>query len=144
MSIMTIDKIKMNATAKDKYEAIRMAGQILLDAGHITTEYIDKMLEREEIVSTYIGNGLAIPHGTKESKTLVQSTGISIVQFPQGVDFGEEKAYMVIGIAAQGGDHMEILTSIAVVCAEEENMDKLRNAVIPQEIIDLFESELEL
>nr|WP_254207561.1 PTS sugar transporter subunit IIA [Paenibacillus sp. AK121] len=141
---MTIDKIKMNATAKDKYEAIRMAGQILLDAGHITTEYIDKMLEREEIVSTYIGNGLAIPHGTKESKTLVQSTGISIVQFPQGVDFGEEKAYMVIGIAAQGGDHMEILTSIAVVCAEEENMDKLRNAVIPQEIIDLFESELEL
>ncbi|MFT9367088.1 PTS sugar transporter subunit IIA [Paenibacillus polymyxa] len=144
MSIMTIDKIKMNATAKDKYEAIRMAGQILLDAGHITTEYIDKMLEREEIVSTYIGNGLAIPHGTKESKTLVQSTGISIVQFPQGVDFGEEKAYMVIGIAAQGGDHMEILTSIAVVCAEEKNMEKLRNAVAPQEIIDLFESELEL
>ncbi|WP_263560703.1 PTS sugar transporter subunit IIA [Paenibacillus polymyxa] len=144
MSIMTIDKIKMNATAKDKYEAIRMAGQILLDAGYITSEYIDKMLEREEIVSTYIGNGLAIPHGTKESKTLVQSTGISIVQFPQGVDFGEEKAYMVIGIAAQGGDHMEILTSIAVVCAEEENMDKLRNAVAPQEIIDLFESELEL
>ncbi|MGG4221430.1 PTS sugar transporter subunit IIA [Paenibacillus jamilae] len=144
MSIMTIDKIKMNATAKDKYEAIRMAGQILLDAGHITTEYIDKMLEREEIVSTYIGNGLAIPHGTKESKTLVQSTGISIVQFPQGVDFGEEKAYMVIGIAAQGGDHMEILTSIAVVCAEEENMDKLRNAATPQDIIDLFESELEL
>ncbi|MDN4077704.1 PTS sugar transporter subunit IIA [Paenibacillus polymyxa] len=144
MSIMTIDKIKMNATAKDKYEAIRMAGQILLDAGHITSEYIDKMLEREEIVSTYIGNGLAIPHGTKESKTLVQSTGISIVQFPQGVDFGEEKAYMVIGIAAQGGDHMEILTSIAVVCAEEENMDKLRNTVTAQEIIDLFESELEL
>ncbi|PNQ84315.1 PTS sugar transporter subunit IIA [Paenibacillus polymyxa] len=144
MSIMTIDKIKMNATAKDKYEAIRMAGQILLDAGHITSEYIDKMLEREEIVSTYIGNGLAIPHGTKESKTLVQSTGISIVQFPQGVDFGKEKAYMVIGIAAQGGDHMEILTSIAVVCAEEENMDKLRNAVTAQEIIDLFESELEL
>ncbi|WDM20914.1 PTS sugar transporter subunit IIA [Paenibacillus polymyxa] len=144
MSIMTIDKVKMNATAKDKYEAIRMAGQILLDAGHISSEYIDKMLEREEIVSTYIGNGLAIPHGTKESKTLIQSTGISIVQFPQGVDFGEEKAYMVIGIAAQGGDHMEILTSIAVVCAEEESMDKLRNAVTPQEIIDLFESELEL
>lgn len=91
MSIMTIDKVKMNATAKDKYEAIRMAGQILLDAGHISSEYIDKMLEREEIVSTYIGNGLAIPHGTKESKTLIQSTGISIVQFPQGVDFGEKK-----------------------------------------------------
>jgi PTS system mannitol-specific IIA component len=144
MSIMSTDKVKMNATASDKYEAIRMAGQILLDAGHITEAYIDKMIEREEIVSTYVGNGLAIPHGTKESKEFINSTGISIVQFPQGVDFNGEKAYMVIGIAAQGGDHMEILTGIAVVCAEEENMDKLRNAATAQEIIDLFESEMEL
>lgn len=144
MSIMSTDKVKMNATASDKYEAIRMAGQILLDAGHITEAYIDKMIEREEIVSTYVGNGLAIPHGTKESKEFINSTGISIVQFPQGVDFNGEKAYMVIGIAAQGGDHMEILTGIAVVCAEEENMDKLRSAASAQEIIDLFESEMEL
>ncbi|MFB5678678.1 PTS sugar transporter subunit IIA [Paenibacillus terreus] len=144
MSIMSTDKVKMNATASDKYEAIRMAGQILLDAGHITEAYIDKMVEREEIVSTYVGNGLAIPHGTKESKEFINSTGISIIQFPQGVDFNGEKAYMVIGIAAQGGEHMEILTGIAVVCSEEENMDKLRNATSAQEIIDLFESEMEL
>ncbi|MFB5762214.1 PTS sugar transporter subunit IIA [Paenibacillus medicaginis] len=144
MSIMSTDKVKLNATANDKYEAIRMAGQILLDAGHITEAYIDKMIEREEIVSTYVGNGLAIPHGTKESKEFINSTGISIIQFPQGVDFNGENAYMVIGIAAQGGEHMEILTGIAVVCSEEENMDKLRNATSAQEIIDLFESEMEL
>ncbi|MFB5268081.1 PTS sugar transporter subunit IIA [Paenibacillus enshidis] len=144
MSIMSTDKVKLNATANDKYEAIRMAGQILLDAGHITEAYIDKMIEREEIVSTYVGNGLAIPHGTKESKEFINSTGISIIQFPQGVDFNGENAYMVIGIAAQGGEHMEILTGIAVVCSEEENMDKLRNASSAQEIIDLFESEMEL
>lgn len=144
MSIMTTDKVKMNATATDKYEAIRMAGQILLDAGHISAEYINKMLEREEIVSTYVGNGLAIPHGTKESKSFIHSTGISIIQFPQGVDFGEEKAYMVIGIAAQGGEHMEILTGIAVVCSDDENMNKLRSASTPEEIIALFESEMEL
>lgn len=134
----------MNATAQDKYEAIRMAGQILKDAGHITAEYIDKMLEREEIVSTYVGNGLAIPHGTKESKSFILSTGISVIQFPQGVDFGEEKAYMVIGIAAQGGEHMEILTSIAVICAEEENMEALRHAQTAEEVITILESEMEL
>lgn len=144
MSILTTDKVVLNATAQDKYEAIRMAGQVLKDAGHITAEYIDKMLEREEIVSTYVGNGLAIPHGTKESKEFILSTGISVLQFPQGVDFGDEKAYMVIGIAAQGGDHMEILTSIAVICAEEENMEILRHAKTAEEIITLLESEMEL
>jgi len=144
MSILTTDKVVLNATAQDKYEAIRMAGQVLKNAGHITAEYIDKMLEREEIVSTYVGNGLAIPHGTKESKEFILSTGISVLQFPQGVDFGDEKAYMVIGIAAQGGDHMEILTSIAVICAEEENMEILRHAKTAEEIITLLESEMEL
>ncbi|MEC0108794.1 PTS sugar transporter subunit IIA [Paenibacillus taichungensis] len=144
MSVLTKDKVIMNATAQDKYEAIRMAGQILKDAGHITAEYIDKMLEREEIVSTYVGNGLAIPHGTKESKSFILSTGISVIQFPQGVDFGEEKAYMVIGIAAQGGEHMEILTSIAVICAEEENMEALRYAQTAEEVITILESEMEL
>ncbi|EAU0476258.1 PTS mannitol transporter subunit IIA, partial [Salmonella enterica] len=103
-----------------------------------------KMLEREEIVSTYVGNGLAIPHGTKESKSFILSTGISVIQFPQGVDFGEEKAYMVIGIAAQGGEHMEILTSIAVICAEEENMEALRHAQTAEEVITILESEMEL
>ncbi|MGC5774227.1 PTS sugar transporter subunit IIA [Paenibacillus pabuli] len=144
MSMLTKDKVIMNATAQDKYEAIRMAGQILKDAGHITAEYIDKMLEREEIVSTYVGNGLAIPHGTKESKSFILSTGISVIQFPQGVDFGEEKAYMVIGIAAQGGEHMDILTSIAVICAEEENMEALRHAQTAEEVITILESEMEL
>lgn len=91
MSMLTTDKVIMNATAQDKYEAIRMAGQILKDAGHITADYIDKMLEREEIVSTYVGNGLAIPHGTKESKSAILSTGISVIQFPQGLILERKK-----------------------------------------------------
>ncbi|MCM3170662.1 MULTISPECIES: PTS sugar transporter subunit IIA [unclassified Paenibacillus] len=144
MSILTTDKVIMNAKAQDKYEAIRMAGQILKDAGHITADYIEKMIEREEIVSTYVGNGLAIPHGTKESKSFILSTGISVIQYPEGVDFGEEKAYMVIGIAAQGGEHMEILTSIAVICAEDENMEALRLAKTAEEVIAILESEMEL
>ncbi|MDO7908153.1 PTS sugar transporter subunit IIA [Paenibacillus sp. JX-17] len=143
MSIMSVDKVKMNQTAKDKYEAIRAAGEILKDAGHISQEYIEKMLEREEIVSTYVGNGLAIPHGTKESKQFINSTGISIIQYPEGVDFNGEKAYLVVGIAAQGGDHMGILTSIAVVCSDDDNMEALRQASTAEEIITIFESEME-
>lgn len=70
MSILSENKVIMNGAAKDKYEAITMAGQLLVDAGHVTEEYIPKMLEREEVVSTYMGEGLAIPHGTKDAGLL--------------------------------------------------------------------------
>lgn len=83
MSILSKDKVKLNAKVQDKYEAIRMAGQLLVDAGHASVEYIDKMIEREQTLSTYMGGGLAIPHGTKDSKELIRSTGLSIVQIPE-------------------------------------------------------------
>lgn len=144
MSIMAVNKVKLNAQPKDKIEAIRMAGQLLVDAGHASAAYIDKMLEREETLSTYMGNGLAIPHGTQDSKSLIHSTGLSIVQIPQGVDFGDgEKATLVIGIAAAGGEHLDILTNVAMVCSEEENMERIQNASTAEEIISIFESEME-
>ncbi|WP_248929565.1 PTS sugar transporter subunit IIA [Paenibacillus hamazuiensis] len=141
MSILSADKVKLNAQPKDKFEAIRMAGQLLVDAGHASAAYIDKMIEREQTLSTYMGNGLAIPHGTQDSKSLIQSTGLSIVQIPQGVDFGDgEKATLVIGIAAAGGEHLDILTNVAMVCSEDENIERIQNASTPEEMIRIFES----
>lgn len=141
MSILSVNKVKLNAQPKDKFEAIRMAGQLLVDAGHVSAAYIDKMLEREETLSTYMGNGLAIPHGTQDSKPLIHSTGLSIVQIPQGVDFGEdEKANLVIGIAAVGNDHLEILTNVAMICSEDENMELIMKASTPEEMLRIFES----
>ncbi|KRE44722.1 PTS sugar transporter subunit IIA [Paenibacillus sp. Soil724D2] len=144
MTILSTNKIKLNATPKDKFEAIRMAGQLLVEAGHVSAAYIDKMLEREQTLSTYMGNGLAIPHGTQDSKSLILSTGLSIVQIPEGVDFGEgEKANLVIGIAAAGNDHLDILTNVAMICSEDENMEMIMSAATPEEMVKIFESGME-
>jgi PTS system mannitol-specific IIA component len=144
MSILSKEKVILNATAKDKFEAIRIAGQLLVDAGHAAPGYVDKMIEREQTLSTYMGGGLAIPHGTKDSKELIRSTGLSIVQFPQGVDFGDgEKAHLVIGIAAAGDEHLEILTNVAMIVSDDENLERILKASSEDEMIAIFESGLE-
>lgn len=138
-SLLTADKIMMNAKASSKEEAIRLAGELLVRGGHVSPAYVDKMQEREQLATTYIGSGVAIPHGTNESKQEIRSTGISIVQVPDGVDFGEGNvAYLLIGIAAVGDEHLEVLSNIAVICSEEENVTRAVQAKTPEEIITLF------
>ncbi|GIP21948.1 PTS sugar transporter subunit IIA [Paenibacillus sp. J22TS3] len=144
MSILSADKIKLNVTVKDKYEAIRIAGQLLVDAGHVSEPYLDAMIEREDSLSTYMGGGLAIPHGTKEAKSLITSTGLSVVVIPDGVEFSDgEKAYILVGIAAVGNEHMDILTNVAMIFSEDENVERIKNAGSAEEIIEIFESGME-
>lgn len=140
MTMFSKNKVNLNAKAKDKYEAIRLVGQMLVDAGHVPAEYIDKMIERENDLSVYMGGGLAIPHGTNDSKSLIRSTGLAIAVFPDGVDFGDEKAYLIIGIAAAGGDHLELLTNIAILCSEDDNIDRIIKASSEEELIGILES----
>ncbi|SFJ53588.1 PTS sugar transporter subunit IIA [Thermoflavimicrobium dichotomicum] len=140
MSILSKEKILMNQKVNTKNEAIELAGKLLVAGNHVTEEYIDKMFEREEDLTTYIGNGVAIPHGTQEAKKWIRSTGISIVQIPDGVDFGNgNTAYLVIGIAAVGDEHLEILSNLAVICSEEENVKKLVQTDSAEELIALLE-----
>ncbi|WP_169087643.1 PTS sugar transporter subunit IIA [Paenibacillus sp. PL91] len=144
MTILSTEKVKLNVSVKDKYEAIRMVGQILVDAGHAPQAYIDKMIEREDALSTYIGGGLAMPHGTNESKALIQTTGMAIIIVPAGVDFGgEEPAQLVIGLAAVGDDHLDILTNVAMLVSEDDDMQRILNASSAQELISIFESGME-
>lgn len=142
-TILTKEKIMLQAKPSDKWEAIRLAGELLVKAGHVTQEYVDKMKEREELATTYIGSGVAIPHGTNESKEQIKSTGISVVQVPDGVDFGEgNTAYLLFGIAGAGDDHLGVLSQIAVICSEEENVKKAAQATTADEILALFAKEL--
>lgn len=144
MTILAKEKIKLNVKVKDKYEAIRMAGQLLVDAGHVPQEYIGKMIEREEDLSTYIGGGLAMPHGTNESKALILSTGMAILTVPEGVDFGgDEPAQLIIGLAAVGDDHLNILTNVAMLVSEEEDMQRILNASSEEELISIFEEGMQ-
>lgn len=139
MSIISPQTIQLKAQAGSKEEAIRRAGELLVKAGHVTAEYVDGMLAREETMSTYIGNGVAIPHGQFENKESIHSTGISVVQYPDGVLWDaeeEETAYLVIGIAATADEHVGVLSNLAEAIEEEESAEELIRATDPLMIIE--------
>lgn len=118
--------VKLNQPPVSKEEAIRAAGELLVKQGCVDTPYVDAMIEREKLVSTYMGMGLAIPHGTSEAKGSVKKTGIVLVQYPEGVDFGDEKAQLVFGIAGIGDEHLDLLSKICEALEDEEVMEKMK------------------
>ncbi|MFG6115804.1 PTS mannitol transporter subunit IICBA [Halobacillus sp. MO56] len=124
-----------------KEEAIRFAGEALVKAGYVKDSYVDAMVEREEITSTYMGNNVAIPHGTEEAKKAVLKSGFTVIQVPNGVDFDGEQAKMIFGIAGKDGTHLEILSGIAVICSEQENVDQMVQATTAKEIKDIINSK---
>ncbi|MEH7075862.1 PTS sugar transporter subunit IIA [Neobacillus drentensis] len=139
-AILAKENILLNASVGTKEEAIRLTGSILVDKGYVDANYIEKMLERETLTSTYMGNFVAIPHGTEDSKSFVKESGISFIQVPQGVDFGNGNIVkLLIGIAGKDNEHLDILSSIAIVCSEEENIEKLVAAKSAEEILSIFE-----
>ncbi len=139
MLILNEENILLNTAAEGKYDAIERAGRLLADNGYVDIEYIEGMKKRENEITTYIGNGIAIPHGTSEYIKHIRKSGIVVVQYPEGVDFGAGNiAFILIGIAGQNDEHLEILSAIALVCSDERNVDKLRNAQIKEEIISIL------
>lgn len=110
--------IKTGLEPVSKEEAIKMAGDLLVKSGYVGAEYVDGMLAREKQVSTYMGRGIAIPHGENAVKDSVKASGIVVLQFPKGVDFGTDKAHLVIGIAGKGDEHLAILANIAIALDE--------------------------
>ncbi|MDP4086483.1 MAG: PTS sugar transporter subunit IIA [Bacillota bacterium] len=140
MSILSKKNIRLNEVIASKEEAIRLTGSVLVNQGYVDENYIEKMLEREELTSTYMGNFVAIPHGTEDSKNFVKESGISVIQVPNGVDFGNgNMVKLLFGIAGKNNEHLDILSNIAIVCSEEENIEKLVQAKTAEEILTIFE-----
>lgn len=140
MAILSTDNIVLNEKASTKEEAIRITGQLLVDKGYVEEGYVEKMLEREQLTSTYMGNYVAIPHGTEDAKKEIKESGIAIIQVPEGVEFGGGNIVkLLIGIAGKGDEHLDILSKIAIVCSEEENVNKIVNASSKEEVLSIFE-----
>ena len=108
-----------------KEQAIEYVGSLLVERGHVGEDYVAAMLQREETVSTFLGNGVAMPHGTFESRDSVKSTGIVVAQYPDGIDWGVGTAHLVIGLGAVGDDHVGVLSHIAEVLQDEEVAEEL-------------------
>lgn len=126
MAILSTERIRLQATVQDKADAIRQAGQLLVDTGCVKNGYVEGMLAREETMSTYLGNGVSIPHGQFENRSDILQTGISVLQIPDGVEWEDgEIAYLVIGIAASSDEHMGVLTNLAEIIEDEVSTQRL-------------------
>ena len=118
--------IHLNATATNKLQAIEMAASALEQAGNVEQGYLQGMLGREQQTSTFLGNGIAIPHGTLETRSMVKKTGVQVFQFPQGIEWGEGNiAYVVIGIAARSDEHLALLRQLTHVLGDEDTAAQL-------------------
>ncbi|HHE6470352.1 TPA: PTS mannitol transporter subunit IICBA [Providencia rettgeri] len=136
--------IHLNLAAENKTQAIRFVGQKLVEGGYVEPEYIEAMLAREKLTPTYLGESIAVPHGTIEAKDRVLKTGIVICQYPEGVQFGEEPdeiARLVIGIAAQNNEHIEVITRITSALDEDGVIERLCETQDVQEVLEILASQ---
>ena len=143
-SVLIKESILTNKAFLDNKEATLAAGNILLENGYVEKEYIASMLEKLETQSfaTYIGNGVAIPHGMAEGSKYVNTTGISVIQVPDGVDWNEEKAYIIVGIAANSDDHMNVLASLADSIEDLTEAKKLWSETSVDKIYELLSENI--
>ena len=140
---LTPEMIALNQDIATREAAIRKAGQLLVDAGCVDPEYVDAMIERDNDVSTYMGNFIAIPHGTDEAKRYIKKTGISVVQVPMGVNFSsndqeDNLVTVVFGIAGKNDEHLQLLSQIALFCSDVTHVARLADATKADEIIALL------
>jgi mannitol/fructose-specific phosphotransferase system IIA component len=136
MPILSKDRISLRANAIDKADAIRMAGELLVKSGCVLPEYVNGMLAREQSMSTSLGNGVAIPHGIYENRDHILKTGISVLQLVDGVEWDDDETVsLVIGIAASSDEHVGVLSNLAEVIDDENNLAELLTTSDPDVII---------
>ena len=140
-NLLLEENIFLNQEFTNKDDAIRFAGRALVKAGYVEESYIEAMIARDEMTSTFMGNDVAIPHGTEEAKKAVLKSGFTILQVPNGVDFDGQKVRLIFGIAGKDGTHLEILSGIAVTCSDMDNIEKLVEAKTAREIMDMINIE---
>ena len=126
MLTLTPSQVRLGRSAENKAEAIRLVGQVMVESGFIAPGYVDSMLRREQVSATYLGHGIAIPHGLPEARDLVRQTGVVVVQFPKGVAWGPEgHARLVVGIAAKSDEHLQVLANLTGVLGDEAQSEAL-------------------
>ncbi|SMH31084.1 PTS system D-mannitol-specific IIA component, Fru family [Rathayibacter oskolensis] len=136
--VLTIGQINASGTATSKETAIKEAADMLVGVGAVTPAYHEAMLAREATVSTYMGNLLAIPHGTNDAKDEIRSSALSFVRYAEPIDWDGNEVRFVVGIAGVNNEHLEILSKIAIIFSEEDEVQKLLDAPDAQALYSLL------
>ncbi|WPU24552.1 fused PTS fructose transporter subunit IIA/HPr protein [Cedecea neteri] len=139
---LSVQDIHPGEAAGSKEDAIRLVAAALVQAGNVGEGYVNGMLAREQQTTTYLGNGIAIPHGTTDTRDLVLKTGVQVFQFPQGVAWGEgQTAYVAIGIAASSDEHLGLLRQLTHVLSDDDVAEQLKSAASAEELRALLMGE---
>jgi PTS system mannitol-specific IIA component/phosphocarrier protein FPr len=133
--VLVREAIRLAQHADDKWDALRQSGALLEELGAVEEGYAAAILEREGQISTYMGEGVSIPHGTDQSRSLVRRTALGFLQYPDGVDWDGETVYLCIPIAASGDEHVGVLSALANVLVEPDSAAALRNATDVDDVL---------
>ena len=138
-TVLGLEQIVLGGVATTREEAISEAAGILVAAGAVTDEYERYMFEREASVSTFMGNGLAIPHGTNEGKDTILASALSFVRYDSPIDWGGNPVTFVVGIAGKDGGHMQVLSGIAIIFSDDDSVAALTAATSREQVLALLD-----
>ncbi len=140
-AMLTRQGVRLGLKAADRTDAIQQAGEVLVEIGAVDAPYVEAMHEREKILSSYVGEAFALPHGTDQSRVHIKRSAVAFLQFPDGLDWEGESVRACIAIAAQSDEHIHVMASLANVLVDTDKAEALRNSSSPEEVIKLLEPE---
>jgi mannitol/fructose-specific phosphotransferase system IIA component len=139
--LLSPEAVRLGLRAADRFDAVRQSGDVLVEIGSVEPAYVEAMLEREHSMSTALGEGFAIPHGTDESRQWIIQTRLAFLQFPQGIDWGDDQVFVCVAIAAVGDEHVGLLARLAQVLVVPEQAARLRTAGRIDDVLSVLELE---
>jgi len=137
-NVLGAEAVRLGLKAADKEDALRQCGAVLVEIGAADTAYADAILEREQSVSTYMGEGFAIPHGTDASRDHIHRAALAFLQFPDGVDWNGKECFVCIAIASKSNEHIGILQALAMVLSDKDSAKRLRETDNVDEVLELL------
>jgi mannitol PTS system EIIA component len=142
-SLLEPTAVHLGLRATDRFDAVTQAGRALLQIGAVDEPYLDAMLERERGLSTYLGEGFALPHGTDASRVHVRRPAIAVLQFPDGVEWDGEQVQVAIAVASASDEHVRVLAALATVITDPDRAQQLRTATDPEVVLELLKPSQE-
>lgn len=139
--LLSPEAVRLGLRAADRFDAVRQSGDVLVEIGSVEPAYVEAMLEREHSMSTALGEGFAIPHGTDESRQWIIQTRLAFLQFPHGIDWGDDEVFVCVAIAAVGDEHVGLLARLAQVLVVPEQAARLRTAGRVEDVLSILELE---
>jgi mannitol/fructose-specific phosphotransferase system IIA component len=138
LTLLSPEGIRLGCTASDRFDAVQQAGELLYALGAVEEGYVPAMAERERMMSSFVGEGFALPHGTDAARSLVRRATLAFLQYPDGIEWEGERVHVCVAIAATGDEHVGVMSSLAQILLDPDQAEALRTAADPDTVLTLL------